>query len=180
MPENSWFHRTLINKSSSLNIHTYTEMKHHPRTNLLVAEQDKTCSFTSNSGTQLQVAQTHYKPIDTPKLNTGHLIALQRQEIQLRLQACLTRKPWQATSPTWPTASNLHNKEEPQTYRLCKSYPKHSNVNKVKRQRNIQQVKEHDKCSPNQTKQEEIGSLSEKDFRIMRVKMIQNLENKME
>ena len=31
-----------------------------------------------------------------------------------------------------------------------------------------------------QTKEEEIGSLPEKEFRIMIVKMIQNLENKME
>ena len=49
----------------------------------------------------------------------------------------------------------------------------------MKRQRNIQQVKEHDKSPPNQTK-EEIGSLPEKEFRIMIIKMIQNLENKME
>ena len=52
----------------------------------------------------------------------------------------------------------------------------------MKRQRNIQQVKENDKkkTPPNQTKEEEIGSLPEKEFRIMIVKMIQNLENKME
>ena len=50
----------------------------------------------------------------------------------------------------------------------------------MKRQRNIQQVKEHDKCPLNQTKEEEIGSLPEKEFRIMIVKMTQNLENKME
>ena len=49
----------------------------------------------------------------------------------------------------------------------------------MKRQRNIQQVKEHDKCPPNQTK-EEIGSLPEKEFRIMIVKIMQNLENKIE
>ena len=49
----------------------------------------------------------------------------------------------------------------------------------MKRQRNIQQVKERDKCPPNQIK-EEIESLPEKEFRIMIVKMIQNLENKME
>ena len=49
----------------------------------------------------------------------------------------------------------------------------------MKRQRNIQQVKEHDKSPPNQNK-EEIGSLPEKEFKIMIVKMIQNLENKME
>ena len=49
----------------------------------------------------------------------------------------------------------------------------------MKRQRNIHQVKD-DKCLPNQAKEEEIGSLSEKEFRIMIVKMIQNLENKMQ
>ena len=50
----------------------------------------------------------------------------------------------------------------------------------MKRQRNTQQVKEQDKCPPNQTKEEEIGNLPEKEFRIMIVKMIQNLEIKME
>ena len=74
----------------------------------------------------------------------------------------------------------LHNKEEPQTARIQKGHPKHSNINKMKRQRNTQQVKEHDKCPPNQTKEEEIGNLPEKEFRIMIVKMSQNLENKME
>ena len=50
----------------------------------------------------------------------------------------------------------------------------------MKRQRNIQQVKEHDKCPTNQTKEEEIGSLPENEFRIMIGKMIQNLVNKIE
>ena len=50
----------------------------------------------------------------------------------------------------------------------------------MKSQRNIQQVKEHDKCPPNQTKEVEIGSLPEKEFRIMIGKMIRSLENKME
>ena len=50
----------------------------------------------------------------------------------------------------------------------------------MKRQRNIQQVKEQDKCPANQTKEEEIGNLPDKEFQIMRVKMIHNLENKME
>ena len=79
-----------------------------------------------------------------------------------------------------PTRSNLHNKEKTQTSSLQKGHPKHSNLNKRKRQRNIQQVKQHDKCPPNQTKEEEIGSLPEKEFRIMIVKIIQSLENKME
>ena len=74
----------------------------------------------------------------------------------------------------------LHNKEESQTARLQKGHPKHSNINKMKRQRNTQQVKEQDKCPPNQTKEEEIGNLPEKEFPIMIVKMMQNLENKLE
>ena len=50
----------------------------------------------------------------------------------------------------------------------------------MKRQRNTQQVKEQDKCPLNQTKEEEIGNLPDKEFRIMVVKMIQNIEIKME
>ena len=50
----------------------------------------------------------------------------------------------------------------------------------MKRQRNIQQVKEHNKKPPNQTKEEVIGRLPEKEFRIMILKMIQNLANKIE
>ena len=50
----------------------------------------------------------------------------------------------------------------------------------MKRQRNTQQVREQDKGPPNQTKEEKVGSLPETEFRIMIVKMIQNLENKME
>ena len=60
-------------------------------------------------------------------------------------------------------------------------HPRHRDLNKKKRQRNIHQVKEHDKCPPNQIKEEEMGSLPEKEFRLMIVKkVIQNLENKME
>ena len=50
----------------------------------------------------------------------------------------------------------------------------------MKIQRNTQRVKEQDKCPPNQTKEEEIESRPDKEFRIMIVKVIQNLENKME
>ena len=50
----------------------------------------------------------------------------------------------------------------------------------MKRQRNTKQVKEQDKCPPNQTKEEEIENLPDKEFWIMIVKMIQNIENKME
>ena len=50
----------------------------------------------------------------------------------------------------------------------------------MKRQRNTQQIKEQDKCPSNQTKKEKVGNLPDKEFQIMIVKMIQNLEIKME
>ena len=75
--------------------------------------------------------------------------------------------------------NEVHNKQKAQTSSIQKGHPKHSNLKKMKRQRNTEQVKER-KCPANQTKEEEIGSLPKKEFRIMIVKMIQNLENKME
>ena len=41
-------------------------------------------------------------------------------------------------------------------------------------------MKEQGKNPPDQTNEEEIGSLPEKEFRVMTVKMIQNLGNRME
>ena len=48
----------------------------------------------------------------------------------------------------------------------------------MKKQRNTQQVKEHDKCPPNQIK-EETESLPEKEYGIMIGKMIQNLKKEL-
>ena len=50
----------------------------------------------------------------------------------------------------------------------------------MRRQRNIQQMKEQGKSPPDLTNEEEIGSLPEKEYRIMIVKMIQILGNRME
>ena len=50
----------------------------------------------------------------------------------------------------------------------------------MKRQRNTTQMKEQTRNTEVQINEEEIGKLSEKEFRIMIVKMIKNLENKMQ
>ena len=50
----------------------------------------------------------------------------------------------------------------------------------MRRQRNMQQKKEQGKNQPDQTNEEEIGSLPEKEFRVMIVNMIQNLGNRRE
>ena len=44
----------------------------------------------------------------------------------------------------------------------------------------MQQMKEQGKNPPDQTNEEEIGNLPEKEFRVMIVKMIQNIGNRME
>ena len=50
----------------------------------------------------------------------------------------------------------------------------------MKRQRNTTQMKEKARNTEVQIKEEEIGKLPEKEFRIMIVNMIKNLENRME
>ena len=50
----------------------------------------------------------------------------------------------------------------------------------MKRQRNTTQMKEQTRKTEVQINDEEIGKLPEKEFRIMIVKMIKNLENRME
>ena len=50
----------------------------------------------------------------------------------------------------------------------------------MKRERNTTQLKQQTRNAEVQINKEEIGKLPEKEFRIMRVKVIKNLENKME
>ena len=68
--------------------------------------------------------------------------------------------------------------ETPVKPRIWKGKLKHSNIHKKKIQINTHQVKEQNKCPPNQTKEEDIRDLPDKEFQTMIVKMIQNLENK--
>ena len=93
-----------------------------------------------------------------------HSNALQREESSSTHQNTSFPNQETLTSHTSnPTRSEeTRQKEEPQTARIWKGHPKHSNINKMKKQRNIQRVQEHDKNPPNQTKEEEIGSLPEK------------------
>ena len=49
----------------------------------------------------------------------------------------------------------------------------------MKRQRNTAQMKEQDRNTQDQINEEEIGKPSEREFRVMIIKMIQNLENRM-
>ena len=91
-----------------------------------------------------------------------------------------TGKPTQPTEPTLPTGGRHQKQCELQTCSLRKGDPKHSKLSKMRRQRNTQQMKDQRKNLPDQTNEEKIGSLPEKELRVMIVKMIQNLGNRME
>ena len=84
--ENSWFQGTLIDKSSPQSLHSYTENKLKQRVNNSRARRAMSILQQSRNtalNIKRQAAQSHAKPIDTPKLTIGHFIALQREEIQL-------------------------------------------------------------------------------------------------
>ena len=53
-------------------------------------------------------------------------------------------------------------------------------VGKMKRQRAMYHMKEKDKTTEKQQNEVEIGNLPEKEFKIMIVKIIQNLRKRME
>ena len=91
-----------------------------------------------------------------------------------------TRKPTQPTEPNLATGGRHQKQWEKRTCSLQKGEPKHSKLSKMRRQRNTQQMKEQGKNPLDQTNEEEIGSLPEKEFRIKKVKMIQNHGNRME
>ena len=90
------------------------------------------------------------------------------------------RKHTQPTEPTLATGGRHQKQQEVLTCSLQKGDPKHSKLSKMRRQRNTQHMKEQGRNSPDQTNEEEIGSLPEKEFRLMIVKMIPNLANRME
>ena len=73
-----------------------------------------------------------------------------------------TRKPPQPTEPTLATGGRHQNQRELRTCSPQKGDPKHSKLNKMRRQRNMQQMKEQGNKPPDQTNEEEIGSLPEK------------------
>ena len=86
------------------------------------------------------------------------------------------------TQTTGPTLGGQKPKgRKNSTLKPGKRRPQTQEVNKImKRHRNTAQMKEQTRNTEVQIREEEIGKLPEKEFRIMIVKMIKNLENKIE
>ena len=78
------------------------------------------------------------------------------------LQALLSI-PWKREAQTPEAPGGVGPGKAPWDSVFLPISPKLSNLNKM-RQRNTQQIKEQDKCPPNQTKEEEIGNLPDKEF----------------
>ena len=75
---------------------------------------------------------------------------------------------------------NLYNKENSTNCQNTERPPQTQQYKQDEETEEYSAGKGKGKCPPNQTKEEEIGNLPDKEFRIMIVKMIQNLEIKME
>ena len=79
--------------------------------------------------------------------------------------------------------SNPTHSEEPPQYREttnCQTTERPPQTQQYKQDEKAEKYpagKEQNKCPPKQTKEEEIGNLPDKRFRIMIVKMIQNIES---
>ena len=105
---------------------TYTETKYYSR-----AKKFQRKTYHTNSPTTQEHSPEHQYP-GCPKSHQTHWLLKthywtlhctpERRNPALPTktltQASLTRKPWQATHPTPPTARNLHNKKESQTARI--------------------------------------------------------------
>ena len=89
-------------------------------------------------------------------------------------------KSTQTTGPALPTEGRCQKGEGIWPESLGKGDLKHSNLGKKWKDRSIAQMKEQGGNSQDQINKEEIGKLLEKEFRVIIVKMIQNLKNRME
>ena len=74
----------------------------------------------------------------------------------------------------------LHNKENSTNFKNTQRPPQTQQYKQDEETEEYPADKGKDKCPANQTKEEETGNLPDKEFQIMIVKMLQNLEIKME
>ena len=150
---------------------------------------DTLCQTTSKTATQPHPLAERLPKIiirsQTPQ-NTRMYVDLPTRKTRSTLihqntgTSPLHQESTQPSEPILATGGQTKKQQEVRTCRLRKGDTKHSTLSKMRRQKNSQQMKEQGKNPPDLTNEEEIGSLPEKELRVMIAKMIQNLGNRME
>ena len=149
---------------------------------------DLSCQTISKIGTQsFLLVESLFKTIQNPQASKNKPLdtALPFRETRFSSTHQNTgtspshQKTFKRYWCTPPTRARHHDLEKLWPSRLQIEAPKYSNLSKMKRQRNKQQVKEYSKSPQDQINEEDRGSLPGKEFRVMIVKKIQNLGNKM-
>ena len=145
--------------------------------------------MTSKTWTQTQSTADRLSK-DTPKVTTSHELAYQKGK--KKKTHLLSQERRDKSLTTWSLQKpldQLHSlrietkkkkQEDLHTYSLGKGNLKYTKLDKMKRQRNIVQMKEQGKTTQYQINKEEIWELPKKEFRKITVKMIQNVKNTME
>ena len=150
---------------------------------------DTPCQTTNKTGAQTHpLAERLLKNIlssQTPQDTPPDIVLPTRKTRSSLIYQNTGTSPLYQEAYTTHWANIIHWEQTPkqQEWRTCslrKGDPKHSKLSKMRRQRNMQQMKEQSKNPPDLTNEEDIGSLPEKEFRVMIVVMIQNLANRME
>ena len=136
--------------------------KQNKNTNQIISRQDRLtqpCPSEENR-------QTLSRNLTLDKAHTNHWTSLRRAETK------------------WKKELNLLQGKNSTFHEAWERRPQHNNLKKIiiimKRQRNTAQMKDQTRNTEIQINEEETGKLPEKEFRIMIVKVIKNLENKME
>ena len=119
-----------------------------------------------------QAAQSHTQFTDTPKHPTEHGTDRQRNKIQLppreqRHQLSSLRNLHKALVQPHPLEAESPNKRNHDLAGCRKENPSNSKLNKMKSQRNTQQMKEHGKNPQDQTNEEEMGSVPGKELTLL-------------
>ena len=89
-----------------------------------------------------------------------------------------TRKPAQASRPASPSREQKPEARVVQYGSLQKLVYKHRNLDKMREQRNMFQIKGQDKTPGEQMNAVDIGSLQEKVIRVMIIKITQDLRKR--
>ena len=179
-PENSWVHGILIGQSSPGGLHLESKTWLHATVFSLQcwmpqakqqAKQEYKPTHQQTGCLDLEKAQRHPKThhLTWPCISEGQDPA---PVTRTQTPVSPTRRPIQATGPTSSTGGRHQKQEELWPCSLQKGDLKNSTLDKVRRQRNMQQMKEQGKNPQDQINEEEIVNLPEKEFRVIIVKML--------